>query len=202
MKLRKVIVSVTVFLAVVIVVAAAVIAHFAKPFVVDQLEKNLKVKTRVDQIRFGFPLSITLVKLELGDFASFERISVFPSLWGIFAGKIVLNKVDVIRPVITIVRSPDGSIAIPQPAQKGNGPAVVIAGFSMSDGVVTFIDKTVSDPGYALVLESVNIDISRASVFPGSQKILCAVSAKAGDVKNKSSGVLTFSGWMDFVPKD
>ncbi|MFA5362779.1 MAG: DUF748 domain-containing protein [Candidatus Omnitrophota bacterium] len=200
--MKKIILSAGVILVVIAVVLTSVVAHFAKPVVAGQLEKSLKTKVRIDRVQLGFPLSITLINLELGDFAACEKISVYPSILGMLAGKIVLNRVAVTRPVITVVRSPDGTLVLPQPEQKAGGPAVIIAGLGITGGVVTFIDKTVSDSGYALVLDSVNIDISRASAVPGSQKVLFAISAKVGNVQNKLPGTFVFSGWVDFGPKD
>jgi hypothetical protein len=189
---------------VITVVLSVLVSRFGAPFVAAQIARDLKIWVRVERVRIGFPLSVLLTKLELKEFVAFDEITVYPSLIGMLAGKVVLNKVVVRHPVITLVRSADGTVRFPVtlPEQKGKAPGIVLAGLNVERGVVTFIDKTVSDPGYALVLESVAVDIRRASALPGSGTVLFSASAQIGNVKGTVPGTLSFSGWIDPGPRN
>lgn len=176
------------------------VALFAKPIVVSQIEKNLKLKASLEGLSVSFPLSVNIRNLNIQGLAKVEEISLKPSILGFLAGKIVLNELRVIKPRISLVMDKDGKLNIPQFENKGKQPPIYLASLDIRKGSVSFIDYKVDAAGYSLALSDIEVRVSKVSFPITSLLTNFNISALLGPDKDK--GALTAEGWVDFGPKN
>lgn len=177
------------------------IAVFGKRIVISQIENNLKRKAGLDSLNVGFPLSVNIHGLDIRDLARIDYLSLRPSILGFLAGKIVLNEVKIIRPQITLEMDAQGRLNVLPPASASR-PQILLAGLDIREGRVIFIDKKIDPAGYMIVINNINMNISKASFPPTSLFTRFNISALLGEDGNKPRGRLSASGWIDFRPRD
>lgn len=179
-----------------------VVALFAKRIVVQQIEQNLKTRVSLDKISINLPFSLNLVNLEIGDLLKVERLSISPNIFGFLAGKIMLNRVTLINPVVNLRLGSDGSLNLPKPEQKGKSPEVFLISLAVRNAKFIFTDNKISNSGYQVILGKINADISKVMFPPTSLKANFKLSADALNPHENKLGGIMFSGWVDFGPKD
>lgn len=178
------------------------VSLFAKKIIIGQIEDNLKMRASLSRVNITPPFSINLIDLKIGDLFQSDRISVSPNIFGFFTGKIVLSRVSLINPVITLEQYSDGKLNLPQLEQKGKQPPVYITGLSLRNGRVIFNDKKVSPEGFKIILSRINADVSKVILPLTSLKTNFKVSADFLEANDQKIGSIIFSGWLDFGPKD
>ncbi|MFH0790818.1 MAG: DUF748 domain-containing protein [Candidatus Omnitrophota bacterium] len=201
-KINKIIVWFLVILGVVFVCFSVFVALFGKKIVVSQIEQNLKLKTSLESISLGLPFSVKLTNLEIGGLLRAERISFYPNILGLFAGKIVLSGLTVINPVINLERSSDGSFNLPEFEQKASPPPVLLTGLVIKKGRIVFTDKKINPQGYQIIADNIDIEISKVMLPPTSLNTKFKLTASFMDSKAAALGNARFSGWVDFGPKN
>lgn len=175
---------------------------FGKAVIVGQIEKNLKTKASLERVTFGFPLSMHISKLEVGDLLKADTISVSPSILGFFTGKIVLNELRITHPEITVIKSSEGKLNLPKYESKGKPPPILLAGLKAKDGKFIFIDKKINPGGHRVVVKDINANIAKAAFPPTSLYAKFNVSASLADNSGNPSGSALASGWIDLGHKD
>ena len=198
----KKIIWILAIIAVVYAIISIIFLVFGKAIVISQIEKNLKVKTRIESVGVTFPHAISIRKLDIEGLFTADAITASPSILGFFAGKIVLNSLKIIRPEITITKDSDGTLNFPVLMQKGAQPPVLLTGLKIQEGKVTFIDKKLDSRGYKITVGNIAVRVSKVSLPPTSLYTRFNVSADLLDSNNNSSGKAQASGWIDFGPKN
>lgn len=198
------------------ILANIAVALFAKPMVVKQIEKNLKVPARLGSISLGLPLTINLNHLEVGDLFKADQVSVTPNVLGFFAGKIVISNMTLVNPVIKLEKASDGNLILPkaepqagqgqnqkqdQKPKKKSGP-IYLTSLIIKNGQFTFIDRKIDPTGYKIILGKINAHISKVMLPPTSLKTNFKVVLDFLKPDSQKLGSLHFSGWIDFGPKD
>ncbi|MCX5713785.1 MAG: DUF748 domain-containing protein [Candidatus Omnitrophica bacterium] len=201
-KLKKIILWVAIIVVVLLIILNLAVNIFGKGIITSQIRENLNMSASLKGISVSLPLAVNLSGLEIGDLVQVKRISLSPSLLGFLAGKIVLNRLSVVEPVVTIVRSEDGQFNLPQLKQKGKPPEVLLAGLVIKNGTIKFIDKKVDPRGHGIFLQDLNVSISKVSLPPTSLFTRYRILADIVDPKGKKLGNVSGSGWIDFGPKD
>src|SRR3989338_7301090 len=121
-KINKVIIwFLAVFIAV-FIASSVYISLYGKKIVEGQIEQNLKMKASIGSISLSIPFSVHLSNLEIGNLLRVEKISATPSIFGIFAGKIVLSGLTLVNPVINIEQSSGGTLNLSKFEQKERQP--------------------------------------------------------------------------------
>ncbi len=203
MKKVKIAVKIVLFFALLFIVLNIAVKFFAKRAIAGKIGEGLGVKVSLGNLSITPPLSVNLYDIKAGDLFKAKRISARPSILGLLAGKIVLSKVSVISPDITVTQSADGKLSIPQPkGKKGKAPAVYITGFILRDGKITFIDKKVRPDGFKVLIGGLNIDISKVVFPPYSLKTYFDIAAQFNKPENGALGRASFSGWIDLGAKN
>ncbi|MFA5063122.1 MAG: DUF748 domain-containing protein [Candidatus Omnitrophota bacterium] len=189
---------------IVFVLVNIALSLFAKQIVVKQIEQNIKLHTTLDKISVDLPLSIKLTKLSIGDLFRADEISVSPNILGFFAGKIALNRVILVNPVVNLERSGDGNLNLPKLEQKGTqkAPPVYLTGLSIRNGKIVFTDKKVEASGYKVILDRLSAHVSKVMLPPTSLKANFKLSTDILDSDSQKLGSIGLSGWVDFGPKD
>lgn len=200
--LRKKITWILIVLAALYLSVNAAFGVFGKAFIIGQIENNLKLKASLARVSIGFPLSVTISKLEVGGLFKADTVSISPSILGFLAGKIVLNELRLINPEIELVKSGEGEFNLPRLESKGSPPQAVLAGLKIKNGKFTFIDKKINPEGHRVVLKDINADISRAAFPPASLYTNFKLSASLAGNEGEPAGNALASGWIDFRLKD
>ncbi|MFA5089841.1 MAG: DUF748 domain-containing protein [Candidatus Omnitrophota bacterium] len=179
------------------------VSFFGPRFVEGQIENSLNTPATLGGVSLGFPLSITLKDIRVGSILRAEMISLSPSLLGLFSGRIVINRLLIVKPVINIEQYPDGALNLPKPAKaKGKAPQVLLASLLVKDGMFIFTDRKVTAEVYKIIAEHINLDVSKASLSPASLKIKIKASAELADPQGRKLGAVSASGWIDPIAQN
>lgn len=201
-KLSKILIVFIITAVTLFVILSLTFPYFAKKAIVTQIEQGLKVKASISKVGITFPLTVNLIKLKAGELMQADKVSVSPSLLGFLAGKIVLNRVSLVNPVIMLEQSAEGKINIPQLDSKGQAPKVYLAGLTIRNGTVIFIDKKVDARGFKTILTDINADVFKVPFPVNSMRANFKVSASFLNLSSAKIGDINFTGWVDFGPKD
>lgn len=200
-KIGKIIIWLLAISIVIFISCSVLVAMFGKKIAVSQIEQNLKVKANLEKVSFGFPFSVNLSGLEIGNLLKAERVSATPSILGIFAGKVVLSGLTIVNPVINLEQAKDGSLNLPKLEQKGKQPPILLTGLVIRNGRFVFTDKKIADD-YKIILSKINADISKVKFPPTSLNTKFRISADFVKPDANALGNISFEGWVDFGPKD
>lgn len=202
-KIPKVIIVVLSIITALFLIINLTLPLFAKKIIVDQIEKNLKMKASLKGVSITPVLSVNLFNLQIEDLFKADRISIAPNLLGLLAGKIVLNSITLVNPVVVLEQSREGRLNIPEFNKPTGGHlAVYVAGLVLKNGRFTFIDKKIDPSGFKIILNRINIDVSKVILPLTSLKINFKLSADLLKDAEAKIGEISFSGWIDFGPKD
>ncbi|MFA5145474.1 MAG: DUF748 domain-containing protein [Candidatus Omnitrophota bacterium] len=177
------------------------IASYGKKMVLSLIEQNLKMSASLDRISLKLPFTIDLINLKAGDLFKAEKISVSPSILGFFAGKIVLNGLTLANPVISLEKNQDGSFNLPVLEQKGSQPPVFLTKLVINNGKFIFTDKKISPEGYKVILNKINVRISKVTLPLLSLNTKFVISLALIDPDANALGSMDASGWIDFGTK-
>jgi hypothetical protein len=178
------------------------IGALAPKIIQQQIQDNLKLKTNLEKVSLSLPFTIILEKLEIGDLASFKRISFSPNLVALLFGKVVIHGLTITEPVINLERSPEGKFNLPVLEQKGKPPAIYLTSFNLRDGKINFKDKKIAIGGFQVSLDKLNIKVAKV-IFPlTSLATNFDLSGQLLGRQNGPCGKITLSGRLDYLAKD
>ena len=201
-KMQKRITWILVIIAELYLLLNAALLVFGKAIIISQIEKNLKTKASLERVTFGLPLSINIDKLNIDGLLKADSISVSPSILGFLAGRIVLSNLKLMRPEITLIKSAEGRLNLPRFAAKGKQPPILLAGLRIKEGKFIFVDKKLDPNGYRVVVDNINVNISRIAFPPASLYANFEASAVLVNGASQPAGQAAASGWIDFGPKN
>ena len=201
-KPAKVIIWILAVILAVFLVLDVIFILFGKTIVAGQIEKTLKLKASLGSLTVRFPLTVSFKDSEIKDLIKADSISLSPSLLGFLVGRVVLNNLAIERPVITVSRDAQGKFNLPVLEQKGKQPPVLMAGLKISDGRLIFTDNKINPEGYQVIVDKINVDISKVTLPPASLSTNFKVSAILLDREGNPAGEAGLNGWIDFGPKD
>ena len=187
---------------VIFIIAGILTGVYAPKIVEDQIQQNLKVKASLGKISLSLPFTITLEKLEIGDLASIKKISFSPNLIALIFGKVVIHGLTITEPVINLVQSSDGKLNLPVLEQKGKPLEIYPTSLNVRDGKIIFTDRKVSPGGYQVIVNKLNIKVSKVSLPITSLATNFDLSARLNTPAGKVFGDITFSGWLDYLAKN
>lgn len=177
------------------------VSIFAKNIIKDQIKNQLHLNADIASVSLGLPLSVDIHGFELESLAKIQKITVTPSIAGFLSGKIILNKVSLIRPQITLQRNADGSFNLPQLPQGGKNP-VLIAGLFIKDGMVSVTDKRAKIEPFVFSITNINIKIYKAGPLPYPISIKYALSALLPSRPGTKEAEAKGSGTIDWSHKN
>ena len=187
---------------VIFIIAGILVGVYAPKIVEDQIQQNLKVKASLGKISLSLPFTITLEKLEIGDLASIKKISFSPNLIALIFGKVVIHGLTITEPVINLVQSSDGKLNLPVLGQKGKPLEIYPTSLNVRDGKIIFTDRKVSPGGYQVIVNKLNIKVSKVSLPVTSLATNFDLSARLNTPAGRAFGDITFSGWLDYLAKN
>ena len=202
MKKFKVLFLIVVIFLVIFVIAGILVGVYAPKIVEDQIRQNLKIKTSLGKISLSLPFVVTLERLEVGDLASIKKISFSPNLIALIFGKVVIHGLTITEPVINLVESSDGKLNLPVLEQKGKPPEIYPTSLNLRDGKIIFTDRKISSGGYQVIVNKLNIKVSKVSLPITSLATNFDLSARLNTPAGKVFGDIAFSGWLDYLAKN
>ncbi len=204
MKLLKILaISILVIAVVLFVGTWLVLTFFGKQIIVGQLEKNLKTTVTLGSYKVNFPLQVTLEQLKLGTFADIGKLTIAPNVTGFLAGKVILDKVTLENPVITVEKSSGDTLNLPVFDQNGPPPPpVYLLSLSLKNGKVVYVDKKIDPNGYKITVDKLNVEVAKVAFPITSLKTDLDLSCVMLDPAGKEGGAISAKGWVDFGSKD
>lgn len=199
--LKKILLVMLVIFAVIFCAGYGLVSIFGKDILKAQIEKQLKVKADLSSLYLSLPLSLEINNLSLGELAKIRKIKIYPSIIGLFSGKIILNNIALIKPEIALERKEDGSLNLPQLPEQGN-KQVFIAGFMIKDGIVSVIDRKVNGEAFSFSIKNININIYKANLLPYPLTIKYALSAALSARPDTKEAEIEGSGLIDWSHKN
>lgn len=200
--IRKIIIGILLVAAIFFVVASVFVAIYGKKIVQEQIEQNLKLKTNIGSIRLNLPIKVVINKIQLGELFKAEQISFSPDILGLVAGKIVLADLRVVQPVINLEQSAEGKLNLLELNKQGKPPAIYITSIEIQNGRFNFLDRKVTPDGLLVMLDKINITVSKVMFPPTSLNVKFKARAEILNQDAKQIGQLVSSGWVDFRPKN
>ena len=201
-KKLKILFLVCIILLAIFIVANILLSAFAPKIIENQLEQNLKLKSSIGKISLNAPFIITIERLEIGDFASIKKVSLSPDLIGLLFGKIVIHGLNIVNPVINLVQSADGKFNLPVLEQKSKPPTVYLTSLRIENGKIIFTDKKISSSGYQMILDKLNIKISKVSLPITSLATDFSLSAELVNSCVLPFGNIELNGRLDYQTRD
>lgn len=201
-KITKISIRILIVLAVIFLLLNILVSFAGKAVITGQIEKNLKLRATIERLSFSYPLTIGIHNLDIKGLAKVDALFIKPSLLGFLAGKIVLSDLRVIRPQIIIEKGADGKLNLPVVESKGKQPPVLLAGLSVKEGKLIYLDRKITPGGFQVSVSDINADISKVSLPITSLLTNFNLSAILGLEPGNPSGTFAASGWIDFGPKN
>ncbi len=200
-KFKLWIILLAVFLGVFIVVNL-LFGIFARQIVIDQIQQNLNTPAKLKSISLSLPLCVNLSELEIGSLVKAKRISVSVNPLGFLAGKVVIGNLSIFEPEITLEQSADGTMNLPVLKQGGKQPPVYLTGLHIRNGRVIFTDKKVSSGGVKIIIDKLNLNVSKAILPVTALNVRFDLSAGFTDSAANPLGSVLAKGWVDMSAKD
>ena len=188
---------------------------FAGRFIVSsQLESLTNKKTTIGALFVLPPANIIIRDLEIKDTAKAESIYVSVSPLMLLAGNIALNELSAVGLHVTLEKFPAPKETIP--VSGGSGKAVsnnaklealrlpvVFKKIKITNGKLTFIDRTVGKDGVRISVKDIYVDIKNFYLYPlSSTATNFNISAKIPWLEGQEEGRVSFEGWLDAFKKD
>ncbi|MDD5115481.1 MAG: DUF748 domain-containing protein [Candidatus Omnitrophica bacterium] len=187
--------------------AAGVLIRVYAPRVIEkQIRQNLKVRASLGRISLNFPFTIVLEKLEIGDLANIKRISFSPDLIALAFGKVVIHGLTINEPVINLEQGPDGKLNLPfsstAQGSSAKAPEIYPLGLKVRDAKIIFTDRKINTEGYQLIIDKLNINISKVSFPVTSLATNFNLSCRMMNPEGVVFGNVLFSGRLDYPAGD
>jgi len=184
---------------------AVYISFNGEEILVEQLEARLGMEVELEEVTLKLPLSVNLKKLELSDIAKVKEVSFTPILPGLLSGRIIIDDLRLVEPVIKLIKNSDGSLNFSLPAQETEGAEppfeVIISGLKVEEGEVSYLDRSVSSDGVKTKLDHLNLDISK-TLFPLNRiNLKYRLSCEVLDAADLKIGSLSGRGWVNLINK-
>ncbi|MDD5108033.1 MAG: DUF748 domain-containing protein [Candidatus Omnitrophica bacterium] len=198
----KIIIWVFAVLLVIFLIASILVGIYAPRIVEEQIQQNLKLKVSLGKVSLSPPFTITLERLEIGNFASIKKVSLSPNLVALLFGKIVIHGLNVVEPVINLEQSADGKLNLPVLEQKEKPPAIYLTSLRVQSGKIIFTDRKVTPEGFQIIVDNLNIKVAKVSLPITSLATNFNISAQLLNSQGKAFGDIVFDGWLDYLTKD
>jgi len=205
-KIKILLIAAAVFIAAFIALSAAVFLN-GKSFIEAKLKKVFAAECSIRSVSLSAPLSINISDIKLGQLFSAKKVSFSPSIFSLFAGKIVLSNLSLVNPVLNLELSESGRLNLPKrPAaaqeKKGDRVPFYLTGLRIINGRVEFTDKKITPQGYKIIASGINADIAKQLFPPASLNTKFHIEADIATAQDEPIGALYSAGWIDFGPKN
>jgi hypothetical protein len=175
-----------------------------KDLLSGEITKLLGKETSIGSLYIAPPFSLVIKDLAIEDFLTVEKMQIEPSIIGLFAGKLGLNKLLVYSPQVSIVRTGETEfnvneivdrIKLLQDDSKGSVNFFIKEAL-IEDGRLSFKDNVAR-----FSFDIMPIDASVITTLP-DLKTRINLEAKVVSSKKEKIGEASLSGWLNILKKD
>ncbi|MDI6758672.1 MAG: DUF748 domain-containing protein [Candidatus Omnitrophota bacterium] len=192
-----------------------------KDIFIKKLEALTHKKVTLDYIYLSLPFNLVAKNLAIQGQAKIEELSVSPSVFYLLFGKIVFNRIRLIKPQITYQRIPPAI----SPALSGSGnlediketPSTIsfiepkhkrkdifrfiLKRLEIKDGNLTLIDHTAGPSGVKITIKDISFNLTDLYLYPVSVVTNFELKGKIPWRKGKE-GEIAIAGWLNLYKKD
>ncbi len=197
-KITKIMIVLILLLAVIFCAATICVGVFGPQIIKTQIKENLKLESSLEKVRLSFPLKLTLEEFKIDNLLSIRKLSFTPNIFGFLFGKVVIHGLDIIEPSVNLEQSAQGKLNLPLLTQGGPAPQIILTSLKVQNGKIKFIDKKVSAEGKEIILEKLNLKISKVSLPLTSLAVNFSFTAELVSPQEAPYGKISFSGWLDY----
>jgi len=220
---KRILISALVLLVLLFSAAKIWVEIKGKALLAKKLEDALGREVSIGYLGLKMPLALEIEDLEVKGLANLDYLYASTDLFGLLRGKIVLNRVKVLRPKVNweagsfsetsvqdkpkdvkadkvmlqareILSEPDSEVR--------NYPDIIIKYLSIEDGTVNFTDQAVSQSGFQVTLKEVFVDVDNLCLLPKSEITNFQLRAKIPWQEDAGEGIVYSSGWINLHRKD
>jgi len=179
-----------------------------RSMIIEQLQALTGKKVHLGSFDLTLPLDLEIKKLQIEELANIDDVFVSTSILGLLTGRIVFNKVEIIKPEFSYVRAPAQEAELAQQSSghiaKFKKPPLrfLFKRIIIKDGKIDLMDRTVSAEGLKITVKEINFDLSNLYVFPRSVITNFELKGKIPWQEGQEEGKIEVEGWLNLVKKD
>ena len=205
--------------------AYALLIFQAKFMLANRLEAAFGRKVTIGQLDLKAPLNLEIMDLNIDDLIKIDYIYISPSIPSFLTGKLALNKVRIVRPVISSQRHlPSAAqttekvavIDAPkagQPVEDAPAPVVISAPASNSlklaikslkvrDGEIYFVDHTADSRKVTVIVNNIDVNLSNLYTYPVDELAIFDLKGRLPWQSGEPDGKIYLDGWINTYRKD
>lgn len=161
------------------------------------------------------PFNLEIRNLSIYGLLNAERVIISPSMFSLLIGRLALNKVRIIRPEITILRTPPVAIetksehtagpVTAKPAQKAKRTfplRLVIKKLAVEGGKLNYVDHTPLPQGIRIAVKDLDFKLTNFYTFPSSAVTYFWLRGKIPWQMGEKEGAVNLDGWANLAKKD
>ncbi|OIO33024.1 MAG: hypothetical protein COX96_06780 [Candidatus Omnitrophica bacterium CG_4_10_14_0_2_um_filter_44_9] len=229
MLLKIIIRSAIILIIIVILIGAMGSAYLAlngRKLLLSEIEKNLGVKAQISSLRVSFPPALIVDGFAIQDSIKIDRIIIYPSLFAMLRGDIILNTLIFEKPALQVIRNSDDSFDLCKGVFKNGAiapePKKILSETTSTDGRkktkkpgkfylnhlkiknanIEFVDNGIAgaEP-FKIRLANVDLDVFHPILFNFFRMQFKGQGDMLSTADDKI-GKLSISGWVDILAKD
>lgn len=210
------------FLILALIAGYLLIISKAKDYLANIIEEKTNAQASIGAVTVGFPLKLQLNNLRLfekadatskKEFFYAERIAIAPSVLSFFTRRFIIKELQVDYPRIELIKDINGSYnfsnilikddrTIKKNTAKANSRSLILLGLSVRDGQVKYIDRSIAKEIVELIVDNIDIHISKLAFPFVSLKTNFSASGDIPAQSGYSNGDFLMKGWIDVFKKD
>ena len=223
----RILIAVLAILCLLLGTAYIFIAVNGKVLLAEKLQDALKKETSIGYLGLKAPFDLEIKDLRIEGLTDVDYICVSPSLSGLIRGKILLNKIEILRPKINWERRLSADAATKEnpaniektfaqakailysPGTKDSSKTkykqplpIIIKHLAVKEGIIDFTDRTIPEPGLRITLKEVLFEADNLCFFPESAVTNFQLTAKIPWQEDSNEGAVYAFGWINLYEKD
>ncbi|MFH0855503.1 MAG: DUF748 domain-containing protein [Candidatus Omnitrophota bacterium] len=184
-----------------------------RQIVAKEIEGLVHKKTTIGYLNISPALNLEIKDLQVQGLAKVKSISVSSNIFSFFTGRIVFDSVKIVSPEFTFSKDPavvvgkdktSKDVILPVLTQP-KATKLLPVGFRrivIENGVVNYIDQSISASGIKIVLKGISSQISNLYFYPCPIATNFELRGKIPWRQGQDAGQLDIEGWINFFKKD
>lgn len=196
-----------------------------KHILCQELKEAINKEVKIGSVYLRFPLTFIAKNIEINNLARIDYVAVSPSIYGLLRRRIVLNNIEIHRPCLNLEKSgasqetTQESLALPllpvdsvtissdsieeKPEEETKSlPQIIIKRLNINNGRLSFIDKTVPEPGIHITVEDIFFELDDLYLVAQSAVAHFTLQARFPWEGSKEEGKISANGWLNLYKKD
>jgi hypothetical protein len=182
-----------------------------KAIIIQNLKNITQKDVTIGYLDLSFPFNLEIKKLNIEGLVKADSVSISPGILGFLTGKIALNSIKIIRPVLDYQRVPPPQMigpaatmpsAVTAQPKKKRPLQLILKRIIVRDGQINFIDHTVGPEGIRITFKDINFNLTNLYIFTRSVITSFDLKGKIPWQLGKEEGKIEAEGWLNLYKKD